>query len=408
MKVLVISHMFPNPMEPSSGVFILEQLRHFLCTNLQVSVISPVPYVPKALRGVTRWRKYCLIPQQDVVHGIRVYYPRVPVLPSGKGFFLYGFSYFVAIFSQLLRSIREDGPDLIHAHAIMPDGFAAVLLGEKLRVPVVCTARGSDIHVYPFRNRSTLWATQWALRRVGRMVAVSQALRDGILEIAGPIPVDVVPNGVDLERFCPIRKEEARERCGISSNGFIFMYVGSLVPGKGLEPLLEAFWSLGPLCEAKLYLVGDGGLRRNLEERAQGLGIADRIVFAGARPHKEIPLWLNAADCLILPSFSEGCPNVILEASACRCPIIATRIGGIPEIIKHGENGILVEPGDPAGLARAMDAMILDPAASASLAASAFVRVQTIYTWASNVEKMNGIYSAVVRQWPRRSMQPQF
>jgi glycosyltransferase involved in cell wall biosynthesis len=239
------------------------------------------------------------------------------------------------------------------------------------------------------------------------MVAVSQALRDGILEIAGPIPVDVVPNGVDLERFCPIRKEEARERCGISSIGFIFMYVGRLIPGKGLEPLLEAFWSLGSLREAKLYLVGNGGFRRNLEERAQGLGIGNRIVFAGARLHDEIPLWLNAADCLILPSFSEGCPNVVLEASACGCPIIATRIGGIPEIIKHGENGILVEPGDPAGLARAMSAMMLDPAASASLAARAFVRVQTIYTWASNVEKMNGIYSAVVRQWPRRSMQSQ-
>lgn len=406
MKVLVISHMFPNPSNPLSGVFILEQLRHFSHMNLQVSVIAPVGYAPRALRRISRWRKYSMIPPQDVVNGIRVYYPRVLVLPAGRGFFLYGFSYFAGILSQLVRRIREDCPDVIHAHSIMPDGFAAVLLGKSLRVPVVCTARGSDIHVYPFEDRFTLLATRWALRRVGRMVAVSQALRNGILEIAGPIAVDVVPNGVDLEMFCPIRKEEARKRCGIPSNGFIFTYVGSLIPGKGLEPLLEAFWSLAPLHEAKLYLVGNGRLRQNLEERAQGLGIADRIVFAGARPHEEIPLWLNAADCLIHPSFSEGCPNVVLEASACKCPIIATRVGGIPEIITHKDNGILVEPRDSTRLAEAMSLIVSDSAMRESLAERGFKRVQGLYAWSRNVETMAGIYSAVVTQRSNRSLQP--
>lgn len=398
--------MFPNPMQPWSGVFVLEQLRHFQRVSLQASVISPVPYVPKALRSVTRWRKYCTIPQHDVVYGIPVYYPRTPMLPSGRGFFLYGFSYFVAILSQLLRNIRGDRPDLIHAHGIMPDGFAAALLGKMLRIPVICTAHGSDVFVYPYRDPLTMLATRWTLRSVERIVTVSQALKDEITEMAGPILADVVPNGVDLQKFYPIGKEQTKRRCGIASNAFVFIYVGGLVPGKGLEYLLEALSGLAAHRKAALYLVGDGVLRRDLEERARALRVADKIIFTGAKRHEEIPLWMNMADCLILPSLHEGFGCVLLEASACKCPIIATRVGGIPDIINHGENGILVEPKDAKGLADAMGLMIADSAMRASLVGRAFRRVQSLYTWSHNVETMAGIYSAVVTQGSKRSLQP--
>ena len=139
---------------------------------------------------------------------------------------------------------------------------------------------------------------------------------------------------------------------------------GNLVEVKGVEHLLRAFQ---PLCTddspqgVSLVIVGDGSLRGALESLAQELGIKDRVLFQGRRPHDEVPLWLNAADVLCLPSLHEGCPNVLLEALACDVRIVASNVGGVPDILDTPDKGWLAKPGDPADLARCLRLALAAP-----------------------------------------------
>jgi glycosyltransferase involved in cell wall biosynthesis len=184
-------------------------------------------------------------------------------------------------------------------------------------------------------------------------VAVSQDLKRKIDKLTGIRAVDVVQNGVDAAMFKPVAKIDARATLMLPVDRTIILYLGHLAPFKGIEFLLAAVTSLD-MPDALLYLVGDGVLKKELVAVANRLGIIRRCVFVGTRPHEEILLWLGAADCLVLPSLSEGIPNVLREAMICRVPVIATPVGGVPEIIKHQQTGILVPAKDSVSLAKAI------------------------------------------------------
>ena len=163
--------------------------------------------------------------------------------------------------------------------------------------------------------------------------------------------VTVIPNGLDLNRFRIMDKNEARRRLGIRENGPFLLFVGSLDPVKGGQFLIEALKemkdNLGNL--PHLLMVGDGPLQEALLFQAKHLGIENRISFVGKRPHDEIPLWMNAADVFCLPSIREGRPNVLLEALACGTPAVASDVGSVPEII-HDKNGRVARVADPKSL----------------------------------------------------------
>ena len=394
MKVLVLSSMFPSPADQHVGIFVLEQIRALRELGVEVVVVAPTPWAPSILKLVPRWRKYSLIPRRDNIQGLRVEYLRVPCFPGGRLFYFYGLFYFLRSCGLVRRLIREEGIDLIHAHAIMPDGFAGVLLGQRLFLPVVCTVHGSDVNSYPYRNRPTLWATKWALKRVGHLVTVSRGLRGEVFSLVGRRQIEVLHNGADPRKFKPRPRMEARARLRLPIDKKIILFVGSLVPVKGVEFLLAAVSRLARE-DTLLYVVGDGELMSALISLADDLGVQKVCRFVGRRPYDEIPYWLSAADCLVLPSLSEGLPTILPEAMLCRVPIVATNVGGVPEIIRQGDSGLLVQPKDPVMLAAAIQALLKENGGVSTMVEQAERTARAGFTWEVNAQRMLNIYQEI-------------
>ena len=358
MKVLVFTSLFPNSVQPNHGVFVEERIaRVARLPGMSLQVVAPVPWYPPLLPG-TRSR-YRRIRDVESVRGIEVLHPRYVMIPK-IGMALHG----SMMLRSLLPSMRvlhaRERFDLIDAHYLYPDGYAAVGLGRSLGLPVVVSARGSDVNRFAGfpRIRPMLRET---LDGAAQAIAVSRALRDRMVELGTPASkIEVIPNGVDLATFAPRDRREARERLGVPQRKTL-LYVGNLVPGKGVETLIEAFSRLrgsgraGSMGAegAQLVIVGSGPLRALLEERAARLGVSEDVRFAGEVRHGALADWYSAGDALCLASEREGWPNVLLEALACGTPIVATRVGGIPEIVTADGLGILAD-GTPEAVAAAL------------------------------------------------------
>ena len=403
MTVLVLSHMFPNELDAGAGIFVLEQIRALRKSGVDVLVVSPTPWAPRALRFLPSVRKYMNIPQRSVVDGFSVERPRVLTLPKKHGFALSGVMYYLSCRRLLRRFIRKTKIDVIHAHTLLPDGFAAVLLGREFHIPVVCTAHGSDVNVYPFTSRLVRRATTWALHHLDRVITVSDNLRSQAIALGGSPAITVIHNGADTASFKAIEKSYARNTLGLPATGKVVCFVGFLREEKAVEYLLEAFALLGKP-DTTLCLVGDGPLKKTLQNRARDLAIIERCVFAGNRPHNEIPLWLSASDCLVLCSLSEGLPTVLPEAMLCKVPVIATPVGGVPEIVRHGETGLLVRPRDSAAITHALHLLLTNPELSAKLATNAEQFARNSLTWDVNALRTRAIYDDAIVSLPRPSI----
>jgi glycosyltransferase involved in cell wall biosynthesis len=221
---------------------------------------------------------------------------------------------------------------------------------SSTRKPILLTVRGSDLQL---TERKWIEAISlYTLKRVDKISTVDQALKHRLIEM-GIAEVDVLPNGVDSDRFRPVDAATARRELGLPADNKVVLFVGMLIPIKGIEYLLEAIRVVAHKDENAIFaFVGEGHLKSKIVERLEDL--ADRVVIAGSRPSTETPLWMNAADILVLPSLSEGRPNVVLEAMACGTSVVATPVGGIPQLLQDGKTGLLVPTRDSEALARSL------------------------------------------------------
>jgi glycosyltransferase involved in cell wall biosynthesis len=297
------------------------------------------------------WGAVARIPNREVADGISVYHPRYLALP-GLGRALDGVSEALAL-GRLVRALHRAGrADVVLATWAYPDVCAAALLARRLGVPLVAKVHGSDVNNFAQRwPRRGQVAT--ALSRAACVVAVSRSLRQAVGELGvGLDRVVVVPNGVDTSRFSPLDATAARSRLGLRRDGAHVVFVGGLRHVKGPDVLVVAARRLDE--GIAVTLVGEGPLRGRIERRIREAGLNGRVTLAGARPHEEIPLWLNAADVVCVPSRSEGFSNVTLEALACGRPVIGSRTGALPDLVSGPEYGVLVPPGDAPALAAAL------------------------------------------------------
>ncbi|GAB4490892.1 MAG: glycosyltransferase [Thermodesulfovibrionales bacterium] len=195
-----------------------------------------------------------------------------------------------------------------------------------------------------------------------RFVAVSDSIRDDIAryDAIDPSRILVIRNGVDTERFRPMEVRQAlRREFAPAEDAFVIGSLGRFVSAKGFEYLIDAAARLAPsLPGFVVVIVGEGSHREKIAARAASLGIGGRLVFPGMR--RDIPEVLNALDVFVMPSIAEGLPNALLEAMSCARPIVATAVGGIPEVLRDGKNGLLVQPGDAGALADAVSRMLRD------------------------------------------------
>jgi glycosyltransferase involved in cell wall biosynthesis len=236
-----------------------------------------------------------------------------------------------------------------------------MLLAQKFKFPFAVTVQGSDVNIF-FRNPSRKRQILAALRASRAVFTRSNALRD--LLARDGVKATTVYNGIDREKFQPRNRAEACRQLGLPENRRRILFVGNLLPVKGPTILAEAFrrvcgsdFQSRPACAAPspaaefvdvdLIFVGAGSESKKIKS-------SDRVKLVGAQPHDKIPLWMNACDVLCLPSLNEGLPNVALEALASAIPVVASNVGGVPEIIRDGVNGLLVAPKNAEALAAAL------------------------------------------------------
>jgi teichuronic acid biosynthesis glycosyltransferase TuaC len=356
MRALIVTKIFPNGVEPLSSPFNRKQFAA-LSRYCDVEVLATIPWFPGA-SALARWTpagKLTAVPREELIDGLLVRHPRALYLPK-IGHTLSGPLY-AASLAKIAVSYRGTVDVVLGAWAY-PDGFAAVALAEMLDVPAVVKLHGSDMNVvarWPGPRRML----EWALPRAERVVAVSAPLGQRAIELGvDPTRVDVVPNGVDREQFRPRDRSAARRQLGLDEAGQVVLYVGHVTRAKGAFDLVEAFAASRELRSAKLCVVGDGAE----VEACRNLASARDVdaTFAGAVKHEQIADYLAACDVLALPSWNEGMPNVVLEALASGRRVVATRVGGIPDVVttKLGE---LTEPRDISGLAAALTRVLSTP-----------------------------------------------
>ena len=343
MRILTFTTLFPNAAARNFGIFVYQRMAHVnRRSGNSVTVVAPVPWAPLWLPG-TKWKSYAHIPKVEQIGELTVYHPRYFLIPK-ISMYVHGLLIFLGGFFLVRRLQKEIGFDCIDAHYVYPDGLAAVLAGRLLHLPVFVSARGTDINLFPsFRLLRPM--IRWTLRHVQGSIAVSKALADEMMPLgATQQRLTIIGNGVDVERFRAVDCAQARTMLGIPVDAQVIVAVGALIPRKGYQFLIPAIPSIIPLFPAlKVYMVGEGEQRSELQKLVHELNLTDHVVFAGNRPNEELNLWYSAADVSCLVSSREGWPNVVLESLACGTPVVATGLWGVPEILVSPDLGIMVE-----------------------------------------------------------------
>lgn len=353
IRTLLFSTLYPSAERPGHGIFVETRLRELLGTGqVESHVVAPVPWFPSRHARFGVRAAMARTPAREVRHGIDVRHPRYALLPK-VGMSSAPLTLALGARRAVQRLLDEGFDfDLIDAHYFYPDGVAAALLARWFRKPLVITARGSDVNViaeHALPRRLMRWASQQASASVGVSAALAQRLRDiG----APPDRVHVLRNGVDTERFAP--QLEARQRLGVQCAPLL-LSVGNLLPVKRHGLVIEALALLRPdFPQARLAIVGGGPLQAELAAKAAALGLADAVQMVGAVSQDRLVSWYGAADLLVLASSREGWPNVLLESMACGTPVLASRVGGVPEIVNNPAIGMSAVFDTPAALAGAL------------------------------------------------------
>lgn len=369
--IMVLSLEYPKPSLPFQGAF-TAQFAKALAKQSQVTVICPTPWFPKSkilLSFFPEKKPWTTIPKTHIDGNIKIHY-----LPFFTVPFIFRYLNALSIALACRKTVKNihstNAIDVLHAYGVYPDGVAAALLSKWLNIPNVITALGSDVNK---EMQVTLKRKQslWALHRAATVIGVSKDLVKTLIHYGvNKNKVHWVPTGVCRTTFKAqpvssdskttndhdIVSDQLLSSSALDTSKKIVLFVGRLHPVKGLEILLEAASILKK--EKRLgfviVLIGEGPLLQSLSNSAEALGISESVIFIGPQPQTIVAQWMHAANLLCLPSHMEGLPNVILEALAQSLPVVASNVGGIPEVISHNKNGLLVPANQADKLAEAL------------------------------------------------------
>jgi glycosyltransferase involved in cell wall biosynthesis len=355
MRILSLSTVFPSPANPVFGTFVCSRLQHLAAMpDVSLRVAAPVPVLDYA-NYRRRFFRLWDVPWHGLEGNLPVVRPRwiYPPIAGGSNGLLLGIE--LAPYLALLR--RSFRFELIDAHFAYPEGVAAAILSTIFRCPFTITLRGNEVdHLRSWIKRKWM---RWALSRASRVFAVSGRLRAfAVSNGAAASRTLVVPNGIDPSLFHPRDRQEMRRRHAIAPADLLVVSAGNLIELKGHHRVVRAVKAARDQgLAARLVVVGGGpnapfaaGIRRTVDEA----GMAEHVHFAGRVGAETMAEWMSAADVLCLASDREGWPNVVHEALACGTPVVATDVGGVPDLIPASDFGIVVPPGDQASLDQAV------------------------------------------------------
>src|SRR5229473_6011332 len=385
MHILTLTPFYPTTEDDASGCFIAESVGELQRQGIESSVIAvhamhrsrpgPAPNAPAAVR-----RQYFSIPGNPGL--------------SSAGRFLHA-----ALRSQVRKLHGQRPISVIHAHAALPCGQAAMLLARDLGIPFVVTVHGLDAY-------STRQVPGWLGRRcsevckdvygaAARVICISEQVAQHVREgLPGSGNISIVYNGVDSTLFTPATAPAA----AASSAESVILSVGNLIPIKGHELLLRSVAAIATAHpHVQCRIIGDGSERVRLQELARELAIEDRVHFLGRRPRSEVAAEMKECALFALPSWYEGLGNVYLEAMSAERPAIACRGQGIEEVIRHRENGWLIEPKNLGDLTDALNQLLSSPLLREKLGRNGRQTVLQGYTLAHQATQLSVIYGESLR-----------
>lgn len=386
MRILVLNYEYP-PLGGGAGVATAALVQGLAEKGVAVDVVTSGVAQDAERRGSER--------HQEIAEGgltlYRVHSRRTGVHEAGM---LGAASYLCSALPVVRGLLRTHRYDAVHIFFSLPTGALLPLLNLH-GAPVVVSLRGSDVPGYDPHNigmqrahRLLLPLTRWIWRRADRIVAVCESLGALMLESCPGLRYAVVPNGVDLNLFHPAaapRSEAGPLRC---------LAVARLIERKGLGDLIRAF-ALLERGRFRLEIVGGGPDEQVLRDLAEQHGVAREIRFLGSLDREEVAQRYREADLFTLPSTAEAFGNVFAEALASGLPIVGSQVGGIPELVEPGSNGLLVPSGDPAALARAIRLLADDPQLRREMSQRNRAKAEATLGWANATKRYLSIYEAM-------------
>lgn len=376
LHVLTLTPFYPSGEDDSTGCFIAEPLENLVSFHVRHSVFALQPFY----RKLNRPRKES-VPAQWI---------RYFSIPGGFGLPTAGALAFAAVVGKVRKLHSSQRIDLIHAHAPLPCGHAAMLLSRELQIPYVVTVHGLDaFSVNQVSGRAGEWCRRISQRvycSSKRVICISEHVREQVLQgTGGGCRTSVVYNGVDPNLFSPPP--------GPTFGELRLLSVGNLIPIKGHDVLLRAVASLASRFPSlSLEIIGEGRERVALEKLAQDLGIGDRVLFLGRQSRREVADAMRQSTLFVLPSRYEALGCVYLEAMATGKPTIGCRGQGIAEIIQHGTNGFLVGPDNDRELALAIAMLLEDERRRLNIGSAARDTVLDQLTLSHQAERLARIY----------------
>jgi glycosyltransferase involved in cell wall biosynthesis len=349
LRIAVVTPELPNREYPNRGRSVYQTLRH-LSGYAELQAFCPLPRYPAHFRPRRfDYRVSDLSYSLPEVSARYFEYPALPVVSRPVN---------GLICAHYLEShLRGFDADVILNFLLYPAGFAALSVGRKLNVPVVVGSIGSDVNAIP--DPVSRWFTRKTLSGASRIIAKSEQLRHRIVAMGvDPEKTHVIPNGCDGNLFFVRDRDRARRELNIPASAELMAFVGRLHRGKGVFELLEAVAALSrKRPNLRLVCVGDGPELEAMQQKVRVDNIYGRVDFPGACSSEEVARWLAAANLLALPSYAEGSPNAVIEALSCGRPVVATRVGDVPELVDHS-CGVMIPVGNVAALSIALDATL--------------------------------------------------
>lgn len=365
-RIALVTSVFPVPWDLTRGRPVFETAKA-LSEHADVRVFFVTARYPRLPGLRPKGFLYGDLPRDYALPGVDMeafHYPALPLVSRPlNGFVCDG---------VLAPRLRAFAPEAVLAYWIYPEGYAALRSARRLGLPCVIGSRGSDIRV---RDAVSSHFTGLALRGASQVITVSEELRQQAVHRYGAdaARVTTIVNGCNTALFHPQDRRLVRQRLGLATDGRLIVFVGRVVQAKGVMELVAAFARLGAeRPDLRLAIVGDGVDMPRVRAAVADSGLADRVALPGAVTPAEVAQWINAGDLLTLPSYSEGYPNVLVEALACGRPVVATDVGGAREIVDD-RSGVLIAPADIDALAQGLR-QVLDREADAAALSARFGR----------------------------------
>ena len=397
IKVLILTHTFPTKYNPVAAVFLLNQLKE-LKKSCEIKVIYPHGYVPN-VKFFNPYHRFSKIPYEEMIEGIEVYHPKYLMIPR----ILFGLSFLniylsiESIFSYVSsrkmadKIMRYWNPDVIHMHGTLSEGWLGKRLKGKYKKPLLMTVYGEDITRLSkeFFSGPIIKSN---IKTADFIICQSNFLRKEIESLGiKNKKFFIIPMGSKLS-FKPRDKSKSREILGFPKDKKILLFVGHLIPRKGVEYLIRSMKILTQK-DKDIFccIVGDGYERERLQKLSLELGVKDLIHFAGQKRNDEVSLYMNACDIFVLPSLNEGLPVVLCEALACSKPVVATNVAGTPELVNK-DVGFLVKPRDSEELAKKIE-MALDK----KWDTKKILERAKEFSAASSAKKLMKVYNSILR-----------